>query len=61
MIDHDSQKKIQKSDSMESSVVKNNESIIIEMDTTTKSVGEFTIKPVDEEIKSIVDSSVKTE
>uniref|UniRef100_A0A2S2PN62 TRAF3-interacting protein 1 n=1 Tax=Schizaphis graminum TaxID=13262 RepID=A0A2S2PN62_SCHGA len=60
-IDHDSQKKIQKSDSMESSVAKNDESNIIEMDTTTKPVGEFTVKPVDEEIKSIVDSSVKTE
>jgi len=55
-IDHDSKKKIQKSDSVESSVVKNDEP---EMDTT-KPDEEFTVKPVDEEIKSLVDSS-KTE
>jgi len=46
---------------MESSVVKNDEPIRIEMNTLTKSDGEFSIKPVDEEIKYIVDSSVKTE
>ncbi|XP_027836665.2 TRAF3-interacting protein 1 [Aphis gossypii] len=56
-IDHDSKKKIQKSDSVESSVVKNDEP---EMDTTTKPDEEFSVKPVDEEIKSVVDSS-KTE
>ncbi|XP_060875849.1 TRAF3-interacting protein 1 [Metopolophium dirhodum] len=60
-IDHDSQKKIQKSDSVESSVVKNDEPVSMEMDTTTKSNGEFSVKPVDEEIKNTVDSSVKTE
>lgn len=60
-IDHDSQKKIQKSDSVESSVVKNDEPVSMEMDTTTKSDGEFSVKPVDEEIKNTVDSSVKTE
>lgn len=60
-IDQDSQKKIQKSDSVESSVVKNDEPVRIEMDTLAKSDGEFNVKPVDEEIKNIVDSSVKTE
>jgi len=42
---------------VESSVVKNDEP---EMDTTTKPDEEFTVKPIDEEIKSVVDSS-KTE
>lgn len=56
-IDHDSKKKIQKSDSVESSVVKNDEP---EIDTTTKPDEEFIVKPVDEEIKSVVDNS-KTE
>jgi len=56
-IDHDSKKKIQKSDSVESSVVKNDEP---EIDTTSKSDEEFTVKPVDEEIKSVVNNS-KTE
>lgn len=60
-IDHDSSKKIQKSDNVELSVVKNDEPISIEIDTTTKSDGEFIGKPVDEEIKNTVDSSVKTE
>jgi len=42
-------------------VVKNDEPVSMEMDTTTKSDGEFSVKPVDEEIKNTVDSSVKTE
>lgn len=53
-IDHDSKKKIQKSDTVESSVVKNDEP---KMDTTTKPDEEFAVKLVDEEIKSVVDSS----
>jgi len=31
------------------------------VDTTTQSDGEFNVKPVEEEIKNIVDSSLKTE
>jgi len=42
-------------------VVKNNEPISVEMDTIIKSDGEFSIKPVNEEITNNVDSSVKTE
>lgn len=42
-------------------MVKNGDTINKEMDTTTKSVGELTVKPAEEEIKNIVDNSLKTE
>jgi len=46
---------------VESSVVKNNEPVIMDTDTRTKSDGEFSVKPVDGEIKNILNSSVKPE
>lgn len=42
-------------------MVKNDEPVSVQMDTITKSDGEFCVKPVNEEIKNIVDNSVTTE
>lgn len=41
-------------------MVKNDELINIEKDTTKNSDVEFAIKPVDEEIKNIIDDSLQT-
>lgn len=41
--------------------MQNDELINMELDTTNKSNLEFTIKPVDDEIKHVEDISIKTE
>lgn len=56
-IDYDSQK----TNNENSSVNKNDELANMENDTIKNSEVEFTIKPVDEEIKNIVDDSLKIE
>lgn len=59
--DHDSQKYIQKPNSEDLLVVKNDEPITMEIDLSKKSNVESSVKPVNDEIKNIVDNSLKNE
>lgn len=59
--DHDSLKNIQKSNCEDLPVVNNDEPINMEIDLSKKNVIESSVKPVNDEIKNVVDNSLKTE
>jgi len=59
--DHESQKNVQKTKREDSTMVKNDEPINMEMDTMKNSDVKLTVNPVNEEIKNTVNNSFKME
>uniref|UniRef100_A0A2S2Q5A7 TRAF3-interacting protein 1 n=1 Tax=Sipha flava TaxID=143950 RepID=A0A2S2Q5A7_9HEMI len=60
IIEHDSKKNIQKPNSVETSMVKNEELVSIEYNTTNISSLESAVKPINEETKNIINISPDT-